>query len=139
MIGKKKYPLAIRNIIDINKSFLLIFTIKVWFLEKRHTLIGTQLKIQFSQRASDKWSRLEIKCNCRKEKIISVVFNITKFSNELLNDLENLVGWPEKVKLMQKNWIGKSYGCEISFEIFSSKDTINVFTTRPDTIFEQVL
>ena len=62
-------------------------------------------------------------------------FNITKFSNELLKDLDNLKGWPEKVKLMQKNWIGKSYGCEIKFKINSKDKFIKVFTTRPDTIF----
>ena len=44
-------------------------------------------------------------------------------------------GWPDKVKLMQKNWIGKSYGCEINFDISNSKDKLKVFTTRPDTIF----
>ena len=54
----------------------------------------------------------------------------------MLNDLDGLKGWPEKVKLMQKNWIGKSYGCEINFEIENNTDKfINVFTTRPDTIF----
>ena len=70
-----------------------------------------------------------------RKKLSQWFFNITKFSNELLNDLENLNGWPEKVKLMQKNWIGKSYGCEIDFEIENSKKKINIFTTRPDTIF----
>ena len=62
-------------------------------------------------------------------------FNITKFSEELLNDLETLKGWPEKVKLMQKNWIGKSFGCEINFEVENKKEIIKIFTTRPDTIF----
>ena len=70
-----------------------------------------------------------------RKKLSQWFFNITKFSNELLNDLENLTGWPEKVKLMQKNWIGKSFGCEINFEIDNSKEKINIFTTRPDTIF----
>ena len=70
-----------------------------------------------------------------RKKLSQWFFNITKFSEELLNDLENLNGWPEKVKLMQKNWIGKSYGCEIIFNIEKSEDKINVFTTRPDTIF----
>ena len=70
-----------------------------------------------------------------RKKLSQWFFNITKFSNELLNDLENLTGWPEKVKLMQKNWIGKSFGCEINFEIEDSKEKINIFTTRPDTIF----
>jgi leucyl-tRNA synthetase len=70
-----------------------------------------------------------------RKKLSQWFFNITKFSNELLNDLETLDGWPEKVKLMQKNWIGKSSGCEINFEIENNNDKINVFTTRPDTIF----
>jgi leucyl-tRNA synthetase len=70
-----------------------------------------------------------------RKKLSQWFFNITKFSNELLNDLETLDGWPEKVKLMQKNWIGKSSGCEINFEIANNSDKINVFTTRPDTIF----
>tara|TARA_S200000501_G_scaffold83101_1_gene75222 strand:+ start:4039 stop:6549 length:2511 start_codon:yes stop_codon:yes gene_type:complete len=70
-----------------------------------------------------------------RKKLSQWFFNITKFSNELLDNLDNLNGWPEKVKLMQKNWIGKSYGCEIEFEIPDSDNKIKVFTTRPDTIF----
>ena len=50
-------------------------------------------------------------------------------------DLETLKDWPEKVKIMQKNWIGKSFGCEINFKITSTSETLKVFTTRPDTIF----
>jgi leucyl-tRNA synthetase len=69
-----------------------------------------------------------------RKKLSQWFFNITKFSNELLNDLKSLSGWPEKVKLMQQNWIGKSFGCEIDFEI-DQNNKINVFTTRPDTIF----
>jgi leucyl-tRNA synthetase len=70
-----------------------------------------------------------------RKKLSQWVFNITKFSNELLNNLELLKDWPKKVKLMQKNWIGKSTGCEIDFEIFETKEKIKIFTTRPDTIF----
>ena len=70
-----------------------------------------------------------------RKKLSQWFFNITKFSNNLLNDLEKLGGWPEKVKLMQKNWIGKSFGCEIKFELSSESSKINIFTTRPDTIF----
>ena len=70
-----------------------------------------------------------------RKKLSQWFFNITNFSNELLNDLDLLEGWPEKVKTMQKNWIGKSYGCEINFEIENNNEKINVFTTRPDTIF----
>ena len=71
----------------------------------------------------------------QRKKLSQWFFNITKFSNELLDDLEKLKGWPDKVKLMQKNWIGKSFGCEINFQLTSSQNKIKVFTTRPDTIF----
>ena len=70
----------------------------------------------------------------QRKKISQWVFNITKFANELLSDLNTLDRWPEKVKLMQKNWIGKSLGCEINFKLLDDK-SIKVFTTRPDTIF----
>ena len=70
-----------------------------------------------------------------RKKLSQWVFKITKFSEELLSDLQILNNWPEKVKLMQKNWIGKSVGCEIKFRILNKDQTISVFTTRPDTIF----
>ena len=69
-----------------------------------------------------------------KKKLSQWFLNITKYSDELLESLENLKGWPEKVKLMQKNWIGKSIGCEIDF-LTNNKEKIKIFTTRPDTIF----
>ena len=52
-----------------------------------------------------------------------------------MEDLELLKDWPEKVRLMQKNWIGKSTGCEIDFEVAEKKEKIKIFTTRPDTLF----
>ena len=70
-----------------------------------------------------------------RKKLSQWFFNITKFTEPLLNDLQKLSGWPEKVKLMQKNWIGKSFGCEINFQISDMSEKIKVFTTRPDTIF----
>tara|TARA_B100000029_G_scaffold413323_1_gene416295 strand:- start:2375 stop:4909 length:2535 start_codon:yes stop_codon:yes gene_type:complete len=70
-----------------------------------------------------------------RKKLHQWFFNISKFSDELLKDLETLKEWPEKVKLMQKNWIGKSLGCEINFKISNADKIIKVFTTRPDTIF----
>ena len=69
-----------------------------------------------------------------RKKLSQWFFNISKFSNELLEDLKTLDEWPEKVKLMQKNWIGKSVGCEIDFEI-EEKEKVKIFTTRPDTVF----
>ncbi|CAO6132532.1 LeuS Leucyl-tRNA synthetase [Candidatus Pelagibacterales bacterium] len=69
-----------------------------------------------------------------KKKLSQWFLNITKYSDELLESLENLKGWPEKVKLMQKNWIGKSIGCAIDF-LTNNEKKIKIFTTRPDTIF----
>ena len=72
-----------------------------------------------------------------RKKLSQWFFNITKLSKELLGGLENLEHWPDKVKLMQKNWIGESVGCEIEFQVDSPliENKIKVFTTRPDTIF----
>ena len=62
-------------------------------------------------------------------------FKTTHFAEELLNDLDTLNGWPEKVKTMQRNWIGKSTGAEITFDIDGSDKSVTVFTTRPDTTY----
>jgi leucyl-tRNA synthetase len=72
-----------------------------------------------------------------RKKLNQWFFKISNFSEELLKSLNNLDEWPEKVKLMQKNWIGKSYGCEISFDIEGSDKikSIKCYTTRPDTLF----
>ncbi|HSQ34033.1 MAG TPA: leucine--tRNA ligase [Peptostreptococcaceae bacterium] len=60
---------------------------------------------------------------------------ITDYAERLLNDLDTLDGWPEKVKTMQKNWIGKSTGAEIDFDVEGYHKKIKVFTTRPDTVY----
>jgi len=60
---------------------------------------------------------------------------ITAYAEELLNDLEKLSGWPDRVKLMQENWIGKSVGAYLEFPVVGREDQIGVFTTRPDTIY----
>ena len=72
-----------------------------------------------------------------RKKLNQWFFNISKFSEELLNGLDELKEWPKKVTTMQKNWIGKSFGCEIDFKIEGNKsiDKIKCFTTRPDTLF----
>ena len=72
-----------------------------------------------------------------RKKLNQWFFKITSFSEELLSDLDQLNEWPEKVKIMQKNWIGKSYGCEIDFEVEGSEKikSIKCYTTRPDTLF----
>jgi len=70
-----------------------------------------------------------------RKKLSQWFFNITKFTEDLISGLEELENWPQKVKLMQKNWMGKSLGCEIDFEVLDKNKKIKVFTTRPDTIF----
>ncbi|WP_440911084.1 leucine--tRNA ligase [Candidatus Pelagibacter sp.] len=72
-----------------------------------------------------------------RKKLNQWFFNISKFSQDLLDGLDQLEKWPNKVKVMQKNWIGKSFGCEIDFKIEGNLpvDTIKCFTTRPDTLF----
>ena len=72
-----------------------------------------------------------------RKKLSQWFFNISKFSQELLDGLENLTSWPNKVKVMQKNWIGKSFGCEIEFKIDGELPvkSVKCFTTRPDTLF----
>ncbi len=62
-------------------------------------------------------------------------FKITDYAEELLADCDRLTGWPEKVLTMQRNWIGKSVGAEIDFQVAGSDEKITIFTTRPDTIF----
>jgi len=62
-------------------------------------------------------------------------FKITDYADELLDETEKLPGWPERVLAMQRNWIGKSYGCEIEFPIVGREGRVKVFTTRPDTLF----
>ena len=72
-----------------------------------------------------------------RKKLNQWFFKISYFSEELLSDLSSLNQWPDKVKTMQKNWIGKSFGCEIDFKIKGSKkiNSIKCYTTRPDTLF----
>ena len=70
-----------------------------------------------------------------KKNLSQWFFKITNYAEELLNDLDKLDLWPEKVKTMQKNWIGKSLGAEIKFKISGQNEFLNIFTTRPDTIY----
>ena len=72
-----------------------------------------------------------------RKKLNQWFFNISKFSQNLLDGLDNLNSWPNKVKVMQKNWIGKSFGSEINFKIEGDLPVNNIkcFTTRPDTLF----
>ena len=70
-----------------------------------------------------------------KKKLSQWFLKISKYSDELLKDLDNLENWPNKVKIMQSNWIGKSTGVEIDFDVSEGETKIKIFTTRPDTIY----
>jgi len=73
----------------------------------------------------------------QRKKLNQWFFSISKFSEDLLEGLDHLNEWPNKVKVMQKNWIGKSFGCEVDFKIENNPTIkkISCFTTRPDTLF----
>ena len=75
-----------------------------------------------------------------QKKLSQWFFKITDYADSLLSALDKMSGWPDKVKTMQRNWIGKSFGCEIEFEVSTELKQFNgeklrIFTTRPDTIF----
>ena len=70
-----------------------------------------------------------------KKNLSQWFFRITDYAEELLTSIDDLSGWPEKVKTMQRNWIGKSIGAEVQFQVKDSDEKIEIFTTRPDTIF----
>ncbi|MBC6679146.1 leucine--tRNA ligase [Zhenpiania hominis] len=70
-----------------------------------------------------------------KKELSQWYFKITDYAERLLSNLEKLPGWPDKVKTMQKNWIGKSIGAEVTFEIEGFDKGLDIFTTRPDTLY----
>ncbi len=70
-----------------------------------------------------------------KKRLSQWFLRITKYSEQLLNDLEKLIKWPDRVRTMQENWIGRSEGLKINFPVAKSDENIEVFSTRPDTLF----
>ena len=70
-----------------------------------------------------------------KRELSQWFFKITDYAERLLQDLDKLDAWPEKVRAMQRNWIGRSEGSEAVFQVVGRDESITVFTTRPDTLF----
>jgi leucyl-tRNA synthetase len=70
-----------------------------------------------------------------KRKLSQWFLKIKDFADDLLDGIDDLKGWPERVRVMQRNWIGRSTGAQVSFKVKDQKDIIKVFTTRPDTLF----
>ncbi|WP_027366204.1 leucine--tRNA ligase [Desulfotruncus alcoholivorax] len=75
------------------------------------------------------------KSDVQKRELEQWFFKITDYADRLLEDLDKLEGWPDKVKIMQENWIGRSEGAEITFAVDGMNESMTVFTTRPDTVF----
>ncbi len=75
------------------------------------------------------------KADVGKKDLSQWFFKITDYAQKLLDDIEKLEGWPDKVKTMQANWIGYSEGAEIRFKMDGSDEILSVYTTRPDTVF----
>lgn len=71
----------------------------------------------------------------KKKELSQWYLKITDYADRLLNNLDDLDGWPNKVKVMQSNWIGKSIGAEVDFEIEDYHESLKIFTTRPDTLY----
>jgi leucyl-tRNA synthetase len=70
-----------------------------------------------------------------KKDLTQWFFRITSYADRLLDDLDTLEGWPDRVKTMQRNWIGRSFGAEIDFPVVGHDATVRVYTTRPDTVY----
>ena len=75
------------------------------------------------------------KSSVAKKDLEQWFFKITDYAQRLLDDIKNLDGWPDKVKVMQENWIGRSEGIEVDFKVEGSEESVRIYTTRPDTIY----
>ncbi|MEH6528070.1 MAG: leucine--tRNA ligase [Sneathiella sp.] len=70
-----------------------------------------------------------------KRKLNQWMFRISDYSEDLLDNLDKMDRWPDRVRLMQQNWIGKSTGAHVSFDVIDEADSLEIYTTRPDTLF----
>ena len=135
-MGEKFQP-VLKNIININKHFFRIVKKKLVYRKENYvnwdpvdeTVLANEQVID-----GKGWRSGAI---VERKKLNQWFFNISKFSQDLLDGLDELKTWPNKVKTMQKNWIGKSFGCEIDFKVQGNLPIKNIkcFTTRPDTLF----
>ncbi|MDO7272540.1 leucine--tRNA ligase [Borreliella burgdorferi] len=112
------------------KGLAYVKEMPVWYCPELGTVLANEEIIQTSDGPKSERGSYSVE----KKYLRQWVLKITKYAERLLDDLEELE-WPESVKEMQRNWIGKSTGVEIEFEIEGHNDKIKVFTTRPDTIF----
>ena len=138
LIGIEKFQLVLKNIINTNKNFF-IEMYKKGLVYKKENYVNwdpvDETVLANEQVIDGKGWRSG--ASVERKKLSQWFFNISKFADDLQIELNNLDEWPNKVKIMQQNWIGKSFGCEIDFKIVGSSEIekIKCFTTRPDTLF----
>ncbi len=96
---------------------------------------GCQTVLANEQVIDGKCYRANCQSTIEKRKLNQWFFKITQYAEQMLQGLNELNGWPDNVKIMQRNWIGKSEGCDIIFTVPDKEISFSVFTTRPDTIF----
>jgi leucyl-tRNA synthetase len=122
---KSEGPAAVRTYKDGHRLAYLA-EVPVWWCQELGTVLANEEVIDGkSERGS---------FPCERKPMRQWVLRITAYAERLINDLESL-DWPESIKHMQRNWIGKSTGAEVAFAIAGRSETLTVFTTRPDTLF----
>jgi leucyl-tRNA synthetase len=115
--------------------FLLLYKRELAYKKEAYVnwCSGCQTVLANEQVIDDKCYRCE--AAVEKRKLNQWFFKITEYAERLLDGLNRLKGWQENVKIIQRNWIGKSDGCDILFKVAEKDITFKVFTTRPDTIY----
>ena len=136
MIGKEKFQLVHLTTININKNFLELYDKGLIYRKESYVNWDPIDKTVLANEQVINGKGWRSGAVVERKKLNQWFFRISNFAEELLSDLDNLDQWPEKVKIMQKNWIGKSFGCEIDFKIDGSEKvkSIKCYTTRPDTL-----
>ncbi|MBD3401614.1 leucine--tRNA ligase [candidate division GN15 bacterium] len=97
-----------------------------WDPVDKTVLANEQVKDGYAERSGAK---------VEKKELVGWYFKITDYADQLIDDLDKLPGWPENVKAMQREWIGRSQGLEVDFVIEETGEKLPIFTTRPDTIY----
>ncbi len=117
--------------------FLLLYNRKLAYKKEAYVnwCPSCQTVLANEQVIDGRCFRSDCKAIIEKRKLNQWFFKITDYAERLLDGLNTLDGWPENVKIMQKNWIGKSEGCDIIFKIVEKDISFKVFTTRPDTVY----
>ena len=134
MIGKEKFLLATKTIISINKLFFWNYIKKLVYRKENYVNWDPVDETALANEQVINGKGWRSGAVVERKKLSQWFFNISKFSQKLLDGLEKLDNWPNKVKTMQKNWIGKSFGCEIDFKIEGNLPVKILSVLLPDPI-----